>query len=52
MTHFRSHVWSEEMFLDEAAADFADTEDMLKTAEVIHIHQLLSMKLLNFTVRC
>lgn len=29
----RSHVWSEEMFLDEAASDFADTEDMLKTAE-------------------
>ena len=36
--HIRSHVWSEEMFLDEAAADFADTEDMLKTAEVIHIY--------------
>ena len=51
MTLFRSHVWSEEMFLDEAAADFADTEAMLKTAEVNHIYQFLSMKLLDFTDR-
>eukprot|EP00088_Acartia_fossae_P057827 TRINITY_DN674_c0_g1_i2.p1 TRINITY_DN674_c0_g1~~TRINITY_DN674_c0_g1_i2.p1 ORF type:complete len:613 (+),score=141.73 TRINITY_DN674_c0_g1_i2:42-1880(+) len=29
----RSHVWSEEMFLDEAESDFSETEQMLKTAE-------------------
>jgi leukotriene-A4 hydrolase len=29
----RSHVWAEEKFLDEAAADFSETEKMLKIAE-------------------
>jgi len=32
----RSHVWSEEKFLDEAAFDFSDTEAMLKTAEELN----------------
>jgi len=32
----RSHVWAEESFLDEAAFDFSDTENMLKIAEELN----------------
>ena len=31
----RSHVWSEDAFIEKAAFDFSETEAMLKTAEVI-----------------
>ena len=34
LSFFRSHVWAEEAFIEKAAFDFADTEAMLKTAEV------------------
>ena len=32
---YRSHVWAEEKFVDQAADDFSETENMLQIAEVL-----------------
>ena len=32
----RSHVWSEQEFVEKAAFDFSETEAFIKTAEVLH----------------
>ena len=32
---YRSHVWAEKKFVDQAADDFSETEKMIQIAEVL-----------------